>query len=165
VTLRAELLDWDSRFFGVRVARVMGHALDVTGMAQVLDWCALERIDCLYFLADANSAETVALAEKHAFGLKDVRVTYHRHLEPSPVEGVPMVPPSVRIRPCRPADALALEAIAEGSYTDSRFYYDGRFPRHAVAELYRTWVRQSIAGQADAVLVLENDSKPCGFIT
>ena len=160
-----ELLEWDTRFFGVRVGRVVGPRLDDAAARQALSWCAAERVDCLYFLADADSEESVAAAERHGFGLKDVRLTYQRRLEPSPAGAAPDLPPGVFIRPSRPDDAPVLEAIAEGTYTDSRFYFDRRFPRALADKLYRTWVRQSVAGQADVVLVLEDRGRAVGFIT
>jgi dTDP-4-amino-4,6-dideoxy-D-galactose acyltransferase len=165
LTSVCELLDWDSRFFGVRVARVVGHTLDDATARSVLSWCNRERIECLYLLAEADSEETVRTAEKYGFGLKDVRVTYRKKLGQSPADVVPELPPGVRIRSSYRDDAAILEAIAEGSYLDSRFYYDRGFPRKSVDELYRTWVRQSIAGQADVVLVLENEGRASGFIT
>src|SRR5439155_16456363 len=160
-----ELLDWDTRFFAVRIARVVGDSLDETTAQQVLSWCASEQIDCLYFLAAANSQESIATVERHGFGLKDVRLTYRRRLEPSLADHVPVLPAGVRVRPSRRDEAPALEAITEGSFTDSRFYYDHRFSRSKVDEMYRLWVQQSIAGQADVVLVLENEGRVSGFIT
>src|SRR5262249_40106578 len=79
---------------------------------------------------------------------------YQRRLEPSLADAEPGLPPGVRIRPSRPEDAAALEAIAEGGYTDSRFYFDARFPREKAAEMYRTWGRQSVARRAAVALVL-----------
>src|SRR5207302_7007841 len=122
---------------------------------RALAWCTAERIDCLYLLADAHSVETIAIAERYGFGLKDVRLTYRRRLDRSCA--APILPPTFIIRPSKLDDAPLLEAIAEGSYTDSRFYFDQRFPREKADELYRTWVRQSVAGQADVVLVMEYD--------
>jgi dTDP-4-amino-4,6-dideoxy-D-galactose acyltransferase len=160
-----ELLEWDSRFFGVRVARVVGHTLDDAGARRVLEWCGRERVACLYFLADADSAETVSTAERFGFGLKDVRVTYHLPLHPSHADVLPELPPGAAIRPALPDDAATLEAIAARSYTASRFYHDHHFARPVVDELYRTWVRRSIQGQADVVLVLERAGRPCGYVT
>jgi RimJ/RimL family protein N-acetyltransferase len=161
----AELLEWDTQFFGMRIARVVGHTLDDATARRVMDWCARERVGCLYFLADADSAETITTAERFGFGLKDVRVTYQLRLSRCLIDVLPELPPGVRLRASRPDDAAALEAIAEGGFTASRFYHDRRFARPAVDELYRTWVRQSVTGQADVVLVLESAGRPCGFIT
>ena len=110
-----------------------------------------------------RSVETIAAAERHGFGLKDIRLTYRRKLDSS--YPAPQLPPGVLIRSSRPDDAQVLEAIAEGSYTDSRFYFDRRFSRAQADEMYRTWIRQSVAGQADVVLVLEHESQAAGFIT
>ena len=52
-----EYLDWDSRFFGRRIARVRGHHLNDHLVAAILEWCSTQRIDCLYFLADAGDPE------------------------------------------------------------------------------------------------------------
>jgi ribosomal protein S18 acetylase RimI-like enzyme len=162
-----ELLDWDTRFFGARIARVIGGTLDDARAHIVLEWCEREEIDCLYFLADADSEETATTAEKYGFGLKDIRVTYQLRLEmeKSLADAEPEFPSGVRIRPGRPDDLAPLEAIAEGGYTASRFYFDRCFSRPAVDEMYRLWVRQSLAGQADVVLVLEMNGRACGFIT
>jgi dTDP-4-amino-4,6-dideoxy-D-galactose acyltransferase len=161
----AELLDWDSRFFDMRIARIVGSALDDAAARQVVDWCAQERVECLYFLADANCEKTISTAERFGFGLKDVRVTAHRRLDRTLTEVVPVLPTGVCIRGARPDDTTSLEALAEGSYTESRFYYDRRFDPAAVEKMYRTWIRQSITGQADMVLVLEVEGRPRGFIT
>jgi len=161
----AEFLEWDSWFFGVRVARLLGDTLDDATAGRALDWCRREQIDCLYFLADADSTETVLAAEKHGFGLKDVRVTYHRRLDSSLGETLPALPPGVVIRPSWPGEANDLQALAAGNYTESRFYHDGRFPRAKVDEMYRVWVRQSVEGQANVVLVLESEGRARGFIT
>lgn len=161
----AELLEWDTQFFGVRIARVAGGTLVDETATRVDDWCQRERIDCLYLLADADSEETVWTAEKFGFGLKDVRVTSQRRLDRSMADTSAELPQGVKIRNSRPDDMSALEAIAEGGFTASRFYFDRRFSRARVDEMYRIWVRQSIAGQADVVLVLENKGKASGFIT
>src|SRR5258706_472525 len=62
-----QVLEWDSAFFGYRVARVRLARLDEASVASILAWCEAEAIDWLYFLADANHRETPWLA--HAVGL------------------------------------------------------------------------------------------------
>jgi dTDP-4-amino-4,6-dideoxy-D-galactose acyltransferase len=160
-----KVLEWDTQFFGVRIASVVGHRLDRASASAALEWCQQERIECLYFLADAADDETIATAEEHGFGMKDVRLTYTRRLEPSLKESSPAEPAGGRIRPSQPDDSPVLERIADGSFIDSRFYFDRRFPRPAVTEMYKVWIRQSVQGQADEVLVLEHDGRPSGFIT
>src|SRR5262249_40600106 len=81
MTPLCEFLEWDTRFFGVRVARVVGRTLDDENARSVLNWCEKEQIDCLYFLADANSEASVSAAEKYGFSLKDVRITCQKKLD------------------------------------------------------------------------------------
>jgi RimJ/RimL family protein N-acetyltransferase len=165
VSMPCELLEWDTQFFGCRIARVVGHQLNNANAADVMDWCKQERIDCLYFLADADHPETRAVAEAHGFGMKDVRLTYMRRLESVLQASPPNVPAGVVLRPARQDDVPALETLAQDSYTKTRFYFDHCFPRPAVRRMYQVWIRQSVLGQADLVLVLEVDGRAAGFLT
>jgi dTDP-4-amino-4,6-dideoxy-D-galactose acyltransferase len=160
-----ELLEWDTEFFGRRIARVGGDRLDERGACAVVEWCRRERIDCLYFLADAADIDSVTTAEKHGFGMKDVRLTYKRPLSSFEKQTPPTYPPGVRMRASRADDVGALEALSEGNFTESRFYFDRRFDRESVSLMYKLWIRKSVLGEADRVWVLECDGRPAGFIT
>jgi len=153
-------LDWDSEFFGRRVARANGHRLTAESLRQIQSWCNSERIDCLYFLADSADAETVKLAEEARFHLVDVRVTLGLEME----ELAPGPGPAC-VRPFQPADLPGLRAIARVSHRDSRFYYDRNLPDSLCDSLYETWIANSVQGYAQAVLVGEYQSQPAGYIT
>jgi hypothetical protein len=56
-------LDWDSEFFGKSVARMNRSRLAGPTVSEAFAWCAAHRIDCLYFLADADHAETHRIAD------------------------------------------------------------------------------------------------------
>jgi dTDP-4-amino-4,6-dideoxy-D-galactose acyltransferase len=155
------LLEWDSDLFGRRIGRVALPALDAESAAAAVAWAERERLDCLYLLADAADAVTIGLAEAHGFELKDLRVTLARQ-GPAPTAATLA---GAEIRPARPGDLPALEALARASFHDTRFFFDRRFDPAAAAELYAIWVRQSCAGQADAVHVAADASGACGFLT
>jgi hypothetical protein len=70
------ILEWDSAFFGLTIARVNQNRLDAQTAMQVMDWCQEKQVRCLYFLADSNHVETLRTAEKNGFYLTDIRVTY-----------------------------------------------------------------------------------------
>ncbi len=150
-------LDWDSEFFGRRIARLNVSHLSAKQADQALAWCADERIECLYFLADADDAETVRAVEARGFALVDIRCTLERRGDP------PSLP--VGIRPSQPEDIAALKAMASVNHRDSRFYYDGHFPQALCDTFYATWIERSCADYADAVLVAERDGEPAGYIT
>lgn len=156
-------LPWDSEFFGFRVGRVNGNRLDPALAAEVDAWRQAEQIRCLYFLAAAEDFRSVETAERQAFHQVDIRVTFELKVPPAGI--APTQPEGVLIRPFKPDDIPALKEIGRVSFSLSRFYFDGNFPRQRCDELYAVWVEKSCHGYADAVLVAEIDHQPAGFIT
>ena len=154
-----QILEWDSSFFGFPVARVTAARMDGDELQSVIEWCARQRVRCLYLLAAADDASTARAAEDRGFHLADVRVTLGwpaAPLDSAPADG---------IRPAREEDLDELAAIAGSSHTDSRFYFDPGFPRDRCAALYETWIRTSYGGFAQAVLVAERGGHAAGYIT
>src|SRR5258706_2021677 len=112
-----EFLDWDSKFFGIRIARVAGHRLDAERVTEIARAVRDQSINCVYFLAEPER-ETIRLAEQHGFQLINVRVTLAARLLSTHAgtwrdDG---------IREAAPAHIPPLGEIAAGSHTDSRFY-------------------------------------------
>src|SRR5258708_15176123 len=138
-----EFLEWDSKFFGIRIARVAGHRLDTERTAEIALALSDRSIDCLYFLAD-QERETIQLAELQGFQLINVRVTLAARL----LNTYAGTWNDDGVRESSPADIPALREIAGRSYTDSRFYQDGRFPAFSCDEMYRGWIEKSCHGYA-----------------
>ena len=155
-------LGWDSDFFGMRIARILPHRLSRAKMARTLSWCRRRRIDCAYFLADAGDSPTIRLAEERGFRLVDLRVTLQRELEDIVASPVPA---GLKFRFALPDDIPALEAIAKTAHRDSRFYADPNFKKSRCDALYRTWIRKSCGGYADAVWVAALRDAPVGYVT
>jgi dTDP-4-amino-4,6-dideoxy-D-galactose acyltransferase len=155
-----QYLEWDSAFFGYKIARVSGGRWDQEGIASALDWCATHAIDCLYFLADADDTLSTALAEENRFHLVDVRITF----ELRSFDVLPDITTLRRdIRLCAPDDISALRAIAKHSHRASRFYYDPHFSKALCDLLYETWIEQSCMDDAHTVLVAEDEGQPIGY--
>lgn len=154
-----ERLDWDSRFFGVSIARANVSRVDGTCLRAVLDWCDAEAIDCLYVLADADDPASARALEESRFMAVDVRVT----LELNPIP--PVSPPAADARAARLDDIPTLRDIAAVSHHDSRFYNDGHFDGARCDELYRVWIENSCRGWADHVEVVEQDGTAIGYLT
>jgi dTDP-4-amino-4,6-dideoxy-D-galactose acyltransferase len=155
-----EILDWDSKFFGVRIARVIGHRMDPQKIAEVLRAVREESIQCVYFLAGTEPAST-RIAERNGFHLVDVRLTMAARLLTS--HGGMWQGDDVR--EVDAADMPAIREISTRSHTDSRFHRDGRFPRELCDELYRIWITRNCHGCADVVLVAEHESLPAGYVS
>ena len=159
-----ELLEWDSGFFGFRIARLSGERLDPARTAAADLWCRQNGVRCLYFLSSADHPETVSCAEGSGFRLVDARLTLARRRGASPNgHGTPL--PGVRLRAARAEDLPALRVLAGRSHTDSRFYFDSNFPRQLCDRFYETWIDASCNGFADAVWVAEMESGAVGYIT
>jgi dTDP-4-amino-4,6-dideoxy-D-galactose acyltransferase len=160
----AQLLDWDSQFFGWRIARVSGSRLTEETVADVLAWCADNAVDCLYLLADPSCPLTPRVASRHAFNLVDVRVTLSRGT-PAPAVGTEAARSLLRVRPSQESDIPALCELAQSSFRDSRFYFDGHFDHARCDLLFRTWIERSCRGWAETVLVGVVDGRLAGFVT
>ena len=153
-------LAWDSEFFGLSMARVCGQTLDDARAAAVEAWCRRERVGCAYFLARADDPATSQCAEKHGYSLVDIRVELECKLTADDA-----TQPSTNARLAVESDLPALESIARESFTDSRFYADGHFPRAKCDALYVRWVQESLRGFADAVLVTPQQGPSAAFVT
>lgn len=152
-----QFLEWDSDFFGFRIARVTGDRLTRSDWARVRDWCAAESVRCLYLLTSSDDIESALIAGEEKFRCVDIRVTLDRDMAP---EG-----DFEAIRPAAEHDVPALVDLARGSHTDSRFYADPGFPEELCSRLYGTWIEKSFRGYAKSVLVADRSGKPAGYIT
>jgi dTDP-4-amino-4,6-dideoxy-D-galactose acyltransferase len=158
-----KFLDWDSDFFGLRIGRVVKNRLQPGTIEQINRWAEIQRIDCLYFLADIDDIKTIRLAERNAFCLVDIRVTLERIIEKN--KFIQTKATTGSIRQATLDDLAALKAIARVSYHDTRFHKDTRFPVARADSLYEIWIEKSCQGFADAVFVAEIDHLPVGYLS
>jgi dTDP-4-amino-4,6-dideoxy-D-galactose acyltransferase len=157
-------LEWDSNFFGCRIARADVCTLDAQGVQEVLSWCAVHSIDCLYLLTGADDPQTVHLLEENGFQFVDIRLTLE-----CTVKEVAHFPEDVQphwsIRCAREEDIPVLRAIARVSHRNSRFYFDIHFPVQMADALYETWIERSCNGYANVVWVAEFQGKAVGYLS
>jgi len=161
-----ELLEWDTNFFGFRIARVRGDALTPERVKEIHAWCERHRVHCLYFLSRSDDAATTRLAEDNGFRLVDIRVTLaYKACGEGNVALPARANNGITVRRARPDDVPRLQAMARGLYRDTRFFYDANFPTHLSQSLYETWIRLSCEGYADAVFVAVSDDLPVGYVS
>jgi len=160
---RCRILEWDSHFFGRKIARLEGSHLRADELAGIEQWCARERVECLYFLADSRCADTLAEVEAHGFGLKDIRMTYEWKAALGARGIHPEIGERVVVREHRETDIERLVEVARAAHTDSRFFFDRQFDRDKAASLYERWIRKACA--EDYVLVGEIDNLPAGYLS
>lgn len=156
----AELLPWDTQFFGFPIARVCGDVLTPESAAALDEWCRRGGVRCLYLQCRCDDPQSPPLAEALGYQLVDVRMTFARAAEgTAPGERSPM------IRLVGPEDVTALRQLAATAHRDTRFYFDAHFPRPQCDALYAQWIQASCHGYADAVLVAGPPGQPVGYVT
>ena len=153
------LLEWDTEFFGHRIFRLQQKRLNEELVDGVLRRCRAESVDCLYYLAEADDAESLRVAQDAGFRLVDIRAT----LSWTGGEASPGTP-STFVRAAETEDIPELERIASTVHRGTRFFADPRFSGKAPS-LYRTWISTSVRGHADFVLVAKVDGRPAGYVT
>jgi dTDP-4-amino-4,6-dideoxy-D-galactose acyltransferase len=153
-------LPWNSRWFGLRIARVAPQRLDAAELSAIEHARRERSLDCLFFLCSPAAPETMRAVSGAGWRFIDVRTTLAR------LVGRPAEPPSPEVRDAVAADLPALRAIAAVSHTDSRYYQDGGFPRSRCDAMFTEWIEQSVAGAlADAVLVTGAPGAASGYVT
>jgi dTDP-4-amino-4,6-dideoxy-D-galactose acyltransferase len=159
------ILEWDSAFFGHRIARFQGLRCRSEELAAAIAECRARQIDCVYILVGVADTDSIrALQDGRAY-LADVRMTLGAGIDAAigsaaPPEG------AARVRPAREPDIPALARIASVSHRDTRFYADGHFAAEQCDRLYQVWIEKSCHGDADAVLVAEDEARqPIGYVT
>jgi dTDP-4-amino-4,6-dideoxy-D-galactose acyltransferase len=156
-------LDWDSEFFGKRIARLNRSRLEGSSISEALAWCADNRIDCLYLLADADHGETRRIADQNCFLEVDMRLTLARPITQQYQRSELSV--DSRVRLARESDLPQLRRFARTLHQDSRFYFDQQFERSKCDLLYETWIEKSCGDLAQTVFVPQVDSQAVGYIT
>lgn len=155
-----KLLEWDSVFFGKRIATVCAKDLNRESIAAAVNKSLEERIDCLYLLVSAGESSAVRAVEENGFHIVDIRVTLSRGIIPDKSKWTPLSPD---IRLSKSEDIPDLSLIAAKGHTDSRFYSDPGFPDELCDRLYATWIEKSCNGYAEAVLVADQDGTAAGY--
>lgn len=158
----AEILSWDSDFFGFSIGRVRKTPLDLEGMRQVIASSSERGIRCLYLLARGDDAKTLIAAQAAGFRWVDLRITLDRAVRSESTVAAAEDP---YVRPARASDLAQLRDIARRSHVDSRFYVDPHFPDDRCDDLFDRWITRSVEGRAQAVLVAESGGKTMGYTT
>ncbi len=158
-----QLLAWDSEFFGRRIARVEPVTIVTAGTTAVDQWCASQKVECVYLLVDAGDQTTTDVAQSGGFRLVDVRLTLEAAGALTSSSDAENRGPLVR--PATGDDLPALRAIARTCHHDTRFYADGRFDRQRCDDLYELWIEKSCGGWADRVFVADDHGQAIGYTT
>ena len=68
-----EKLDWDSKFFGLKIGTITTQFLRNNIMSYVKNFVKKNSIDLLYYKCNFNYRESILIAEKNNFNFVDIR--------------------------------------------------------------------------------------------
>jgi ribosomal protein S18 acetylase RimI-like enzyme len=165
-----ELLAWDSEFFGLPIGRATHRATSLNEEKGIALLAAAEerKLQCFYFEADPDDAQTVAIVERLGFHLVDVRVVLEHpfNQRPAPIPRYPISSKLV-ISPPREDELPRLQEIAAQIGHTSRFNFDRNFGPKQSERLYRLWIKNACAGLADVIFVARwgEESEAVGLLT
>ncbi len=167
ISAPCKLLDWDSAFWGFRVATVTaGDRLNEDRASAVTEWCLEHQVRCLYFSADGTCPTTLALAARDAYRFVDVRIDLGRDLGPSSGLRGNDVPCELHVRGARAEDVAEARRLAGECHIDARFFKDTRFPEARAAEMYRRWIDADYArGELVVASLASAPEEPVGYVS
>lgn len=168
-------LPWDTRILGDQMGtvkylvvqpeypergRVIGRLLD-----QVIDWASDRAIDCIVCKTLSDDVDTIHALEGQGFLLMDTLLNYVWDLERDPLSTISR-PPLEDAFVVRPAgdEVDELMALARAAFHGhfGRYHSDQRISRRQATRIYEEWMRSSVEGYADAILVAEIDGRIAG---
>lgn len=158
--LDIDRLDWDSSFFGFEIGRASGSTFG-QGDQKVVQRAKEAGIKCLYFLVDADSAET--LAAMHSFGCRfvDGRLCLSRKLDSATEVSVD----ESGVRPALDEDNTELVEICESIDWDTRFFKDSGFPVDRSRQMYSKWIARDLEKESVFVAPDPANNEIPGFLS
>ena len=149
-----EILQWDSDFFNLKVAKIKCDALLNDNCFEKL---YNKNVKLAYYSSKIKLTETSN--EYYNLDLVDEKITFLKEIEKSSL--ISKTESYLEKYPDKKLIALAIES---GIY--SRFNVDPKIGRNKFEELYTKWIVKSVAKEiADDVLVYKIKGKIAGFVT
>lgn len=159
-------VDWrlqpfDGEHLGAPVARLSIDAVQAAALAQRLpemieEWqCSgIWLISCRISATDKLHAQVL---ERFGFRAIETLVTLRRPIGPA-------IQPVAPISIAAPADFEACTRIGRTAFSFDRYHRDPLIDNAAADRLKSAWVKNSLAGRADASLVVRADGEARGFV-
>jgi ribosomal protein S18 acetylase RimI-like enzyme len=170
-----ERLDWDTKHFGIEMARIphliasdgysKAYELKCKLISHVLAKCCQEKISHLSARVSKEDLTSIHALESKCFRLMDVIVTGSLDLRKREIA---QIENQWHVREFRSNDVpklvdIAIESFKENPVTKQHFNADPYLPKEKSEDLYVQWLINSCKGLADTVLVAEMNGTPVGF--
>ncbi|MCH7576054.1 MAG: GNAT family N-acetyltransferase [Candidatus Marinimicrobia bacterium] len=158
-----KLLSWDSDFFGYTIAYLSCRHLTETIMYRIDIFIERHQVKLVEYLCNCHDSRSVRVAEENYFMFKDIRLTYQR---PLGGDHEVSMQDNIRFGLAEKRHIPRLAEIADKMYSNSRYYFDGRFDTEAIDLFYKNWIEKAVLGTFDdECYCLFDDDEPIGFCT
>ncbi|MBC8289250.1 MAG: GNAT family N-acetyltransferase [Planctomycetes bacterium] len=160
--MRYELLEWDSQFFGLPVARILDPAMNTEQLSDILRDLERDQVKLVYWPSWVRHDET-AISKAGGY-LTDKTLTFTINLKSATLTNDTVPVPVVPYMRSTPSETLRNLAIQSARY--SRFAIDPQIPQAMCDSLFSTWITRSIRKEiAREVLVIQDNNTVAGFVT
>ncbi|TCL61813.1 ribosomal protein S18 acetylase RimI-like enzyme [Hydrogenispora ethanolica] len=158
--LQLRELEWDTRFFGQKMGRIMidpaPEPADFSENAwrRIFEVASRQKYEFLLCEAEATQAQIIQTLSTMGGSLADVLLTLSYNLEKDLMQqrlDSPAVPASE-------ADLPGIIAIAGDSFRQSRFFRDRRFDPGKAGQLYPEWVRNAFQTTEDFYVIKQQEA-------
>ncbi len=146
ITELIKVRDWDTDFFGFKIAYIACFCLSPNIYDAVLRHVVENNIQLIEFVCDCNDLQSIRIAEKMSFKLVDIRMTYSKKFDNKKLNEYTN---DIDFRKATEKDLYEIEQMAGTIFTKSRYIFDDRFPAHKVKDLFKLWAKKAILGKFD----------------
>lgn len=160
--MRYQILDWDSDFFGLKVARIVAPRLSTQELSETLSALRQQQVQLAYW-STGRELEADAIARLNGV-LADRKTTFAidlRSLDFTTTIPADTVEPFTDSMSVPDLESLAIQS---GEY--SRFAVDPNFPNEKFVALYKAWINRSLRKEiASEVLLIRDGDRIAGMVT
>jgi ribosomal protein S18 acetylase RimI-like enzyme len=156
------LIDWDSDFFGKRIARLF-YPDAFASEIEFARACRDRRFELVQACIDADDAQNAHQLERLGFEPVDLKLTMARRTPPQHRGLVP----DPRIRRSEESDIPALRDVCHGSFNDvSRYRWRNTVSDEQLSRFYDLWLENGVRGRHDDFCChYEEGGRVLGFTT
>jgi len=160
--MQYQILDWDTGFFGVTVARINDPGLNKEGLSAFLLELKAAGAGLVYFPSSREFEEEFV---KQLSGvLVDIKTTFAMDFGVSSPDEYAPTDIVESYMPSMPTGDIENLALQSGKY--SRFSVDQNIPVEKFEALYKIWINRSLKKEiAEEVLVIRDAEKVVGMVT
>lgn len=160
--MKYETLDWDTNFFGVKIARIIPTTLDEKELSEILSLLRKNEVQLVYWTSKLKMKEH--LINKLGGFLVDTKTTFtiaFRSLDFDKNISTSAIEPFIDSMSINDLECLAIQS---GKY--SRFFIDPNISHDKFEDLYKIWINRSLQKEiASEVLLIRHFEKIIGMVT